>query len=107
MATINITFTPENSEYISLITRVSGATTKEVVNAALDIKRAQDEELVKEIKAMIERIGYKKPETQKTSPDEYANRVMSQVRRIEERHEEDARSFDRYFEKEIRKGARK
>lgn len=51
-----ITMTPENDEYVSLLWKVSGMGSNDIINAAIDAKRKQDAALIEDIKALAERV---------------------------------------------------
>lgn len=56
MTNRQITLTPENDEFVTLLWKVSGMGSNEIINAAIDAKRKQDAALIEDIKALAERV---------------------------------------------------
>ena len=52
-----ISLSDANAEYIDLICRLSGESEGAVIDAAIDIRRAQDAEVMQEVKALMARIS--------------------------------------------------
>lgn len=71
-----ITLTPENDEYVSLLWKVSGMGSNDIINAAIDAKRKQDAALIEDIKALAERVKKhlsEEPEVEKHTIKELEN----------------------------------
>ena len=51
-----IHLTKENDEYISILWRIAGIDTNDIINAAIDAKRKNDAALIEDIKALAERV---------------------------------------------------
>ena len=56
MTNRQIVLTEENDEYVTLLWKVSGMGSNEIINAAIDAKRKQDAALIEDIKALAERV---------------------------------------------------
>ena len=56
MTNRQIVLTEENDEYVTLLWKISGMGSNEIINAAIDAKRKNDAALLEDIKALAERV---------------------------------------------------
>lgn len=95
-----ITLTPENDEYVSLLWKVSGIGSNEIINAAIDAKRREDAALLEDIKALAERVKkHLSNEQEEEKPKRKGGRPRKSVNQfVEEVHEADKMSKDEFVE---------
>ena len=56
MTNRQIVLTEENDEYVTLLWKISGMGSNDIINAAIDAKRKSDAALIEDIKALAERV---------------------------------------------------
>lgn len=56
MTNRQIVLTEENDEYVTLLWKISGVGSNDIINAAIDAKRKNDAALIEDIKALAERV---------------------------------------------------
>lgn len=56
MTNRQIVLTEENDEYVTLLWKISGMGSNDIINAAIDAKRKNDAALIEDIKALAERV---------------------------------------------------
>ncbi len=56
MTNRQIVLTEENDEYVTLLWKISGIGSNDIINAAIDAKRKNDAALIEDIKALAERV---------------------------------------------------
>ena len=74
MTNRQIVLTEENDEYVTLLWKISGMGSNDIINAAIDAKRKNDAALIEDIKALAERVKKhlsNEPKTDKIVFDEH------------------------------------
>lgn len=91
MSQITITFSTENSRYLSTMVRITGLSASTIVNRAMDMKRDVDDEFISGFKALMEKFCIPDNKTRKfptsrkyVDPDEYAKTTATEVYEAEE-----------------------
>lgn len=95
-----ITLTSENDEYVTILWRVSGMGSNEIINAAIDAKRKQDAALLEDINALTERVKkHLSEEPEEEKPKRKGGRPRKSVNQfVEEVHQADKMSKDEFVE---------
>lgn len=100
MTNRQIVLTEENDEYVTLLWKVSGMGSNEIINAAIDAKRKSDAALLADINALTERVKkHLSGEPEEEKPKHKGGRPRKSVNQfVEEVHQADKMTKDEFVE---------